>query len=123
MDNLLVKRKSQILREVAYSTPPMNVTPANKFELNQICDTFKNLHHIHFPQVAGNKIGAFLGVNTIGYTHPIEVIPGNINQPFGVKTKIGWKLAGEYETSLNPSESTFRHHLTTTKPFIYHVSR
>ena len=81
----------------------MNVTPANIFELNQICDTFNHLRHIHFPQVAGGKIGALLGVNTFAYTHPIEVIPGNINQPFGVKTKLGWTLAGEYENSLNPS--------------------
>ena len=107
----------------AYSTPAMNVTPANIFELNQLCDTFNNLRHIHFPQVAGGKIGALLGVNTFAYTHPIEVIPGNINQPFGVKTKLGWTLAGEYETSLNRSESTFNHHSTTTKQFIYHVSR
>ena len=107
----------------AYSTPAMNVTPAKMFELNQICDTFNNLRYIHFPQVAGGKIGAVLGVNTFAYTHPIEVMPGNINQPFGVKTKLGWTLAGEYETSLNPSESTFRHHSTTTKSFIHHVSR
>ena len=105
----------------AYSTPAMNVTPANIFELNQLCDTFNNLRHIHFPQVAGGKIGALLGVNTFAYTHPIEVITGNINQPFGVKTKLGWTLAGEYETSLHPSESTINHHSTTTKPFIYHV--
>ena len=78
----------------AYSTPAMNVRPANVFELNQICDTFNNLHHIYFPQVAGGKIGALLGVNTFAYTHPIEVMPGNINQPFGVKTKLGWTLAG-----------------------------
>ena len=103
----------------ACSTPPMNVTPANVFELNQICDTFKNLRHIHFPQVAGGKMGALLGVNNSAYTHPIQVIPGNVNQPFGVKTKLGWTLAGEYETSLNPCESTFRHHSTTTEPFIY----
>ena len=65
----------------ACSTPAMNVTPSNVFELNQICDTFNNLRHIHFPQVAGGKIGALLGVNTFAYTHPIEVIPRNINQP------------------------------------------
>ena len=107
----------------AYSTPAMNVTPANIFELNQLCDTFNNLRHIQFPQVADGKIGALLGVNTFAYTHPIEVIDGNINQPFGVKTKLGWTLAGEYESSLQPSESTINHHSTTTKPFIYHVSR
>ena len=65
----------------ACSTPAMNVTPSNVFELNQICDTFNNLRHIHFPQVAGGKIGALLGVNTFAYYHPIEVIPGIINQP------------------------------------------
>ena len=107
----------------AYSTPSMNVTPANIFELNQLCDTFNNLRHIHFPQVAGGKIGDLLGVNTFAYTHPIEVITGNINQPFGVKTKLGWTIAGEYETSLHPSESTINHHSSTTKPFIYHDSR
>ena len=67
----------------------MNVTPANIFELNQICDTFSNLRQIHFPHVVGGKIGALLGVNTFADTHPIEVIPGNINQPFGVKTNLG----------------------------------
>ena len=107
----------------ACSTPTMNVTPANIFELYQLCDTFNNLRHIHFVQVAGGKIGALLDVNTFAYTHPIELIPGNINQPFGVKINLGWTLAVEYETLLNPSESTFNHPSTTTKPFIYHVSR
>ena len=106
----------------AYSTPAMNVTTANIFELNQICDMFNNLRRIHFPQLASGKIGALLVVNTFAYAHPIEVIPGNINQPFGVKTKLGWALAGDYE-ALNPSESTFRHLSTANKPFIYHVSR
>ena len=33
----------------AYSTLATNVTPANIFELNQLCDTFNNLRQIHFP--------------------------------------------------------------------------
>ena len=107
----------------AYSMPAMNATSANIFELNQICDIFHNLRHIHFLQVADGKIGALLGVNTFAYTHPIEVIPGNMNQPFSVKIKLGWTLAGEYETSLSPSGSRFNCHSTTTKPLIYHVSR
>ena len=32
-------------------------------------------------------------------------------------------LSWRYDTSLNPSESTIRYHSTTTKPFIYYVSR
>ena len=85
---------------LAYSTPAMNVKPGNIFELNQIYDTMSNLLHIQFPQRAGGKIGALLGVNTLICTHPIELIPGILNQPFGVKTKLGWTLA-EYETPLN----------------------
>ena len=85
----LLRQSFEISR--AYSTPAMNVTPANIIELNQICDTFNNLRHSHFPQI----VGALLGVNTFAYTLPIEVIPRNINQPFGVKTKRGWTLAGE----------------------------
>ena len=33
----------------AYGTPAMNVTPTHIFEMYQICDSFNNLHHIHFP--------------------------------------------------------------------------
>ena len=69
----------------AICTPAMHVTPANIFELNQICDSFNNLQHIQFPQVDGGKTGAFLGVNTFVYTNLIKVIPGNIIQPFGVR--------------------------------------
>ena len=106
----------------ASSTPEKNATAANIIELNQICDPFNNLRHIHFPQVAGGKIAALLDVNISTYTHPIEVIPKNLNEPFGVKTKLVWTFAGEYETSLKPSESTFNQHATTTKPFVCHVS-
>ena len=85
---------------LAYSTPAMNVTPANIFELKQIYDTLSNLLHIQFPQKAGVKIGALLDVNNLICTHPIKLIPGNLNQPFGVKTILGWTLA-DYETPLD----------------------
>ena len=80
-----------------YSTPCLNVAPANTFELNQFCDAFKKVSHIHFPVIAEAKIGALLGIYTFNFTHPIEVIPATKNQPFGVKTRLRWTLAGEYE--------------------------
>ena len=73
-----------------FSTPSLNVAAAKIFELNQICDAFNSLRHIHFPNIADGKIGAFLGVNAFAFTYPTHVIPGNQNQPFGVKTKLGW---------------------------------
>ena len=36
----------------AYSTPSLNVSAAYVFQLNQICDAFNNLRHIHFPYMA-----------------------------------------------------------------------
>ena len=84
-----------------FSTPSLNVAAAKVFELNQICDAFNSLRHIHFPNIADGKIGALLGVNAFAFTYPTQVIPGNQNQPFGVNTKLVWTLAGEYENRIS----------------------
>ena len=84
-----------------FSTPSLNVAAAKSFELNQTCDAFNSLRHIHFPNVADGKIGALLGVSAFAFTHPTHVITGNQNQPFGVKTKLGWTLNGEYENRIS----------------------
>ena len=52
-----------------------------------------------FPDRANGAIGALLGVNTFAFTYPVNVIQGSKKRPFGVKTKLGWTLAGEYELS------------------------
>ena len=104
-----------------FSTPSLNVAAAKIFELNQICDAFNSLRHIHFPNIADGKIGALLGVNAFAFTYPTHVIPGNQNQPFGVKTKIGWTLAGEYENRI--SATTQQPASQQKKKFIFHVSR
>ena len=78
----------------AYGTPCLNVSPANVLELNQLCDTFKELSHICFPDIANGAIGALLGVNTFAFTYLVDVIQGSKKRPFGVKTKLGWTLDG-----------------------------
>ena len=85
----------------AYSTPCLNVSPAsaNVLELNQLCDTFKELSHIYFPDIANGAIGALLGVNTFAFTYPVDVIQRSKKRPFSVKTKLGWTIIGEYELS------------------------
>ena len=102
-----------------YSPPCFNVAPANTFELNQLCDAFRELRHIHFPEIDEGKIGALLGINTFAFTNPVEVIPATKNQPFGVKTRLVWTLAGEYErVQKQPKQRS--HQL---KQHLYHVSR
>ena len=76
----------------AYSTPCLNVSPANVLELNQLCDTFKELGHIYFPDIANGAIGAPLGVNTFAFTYPVDVIQGTKKRPFGVHPSTSYLL-------------------------------
>ena len=110
--------KFQISR--AYSTPTLNVNAANVTELNYVCDAFNELRHIYFPDIAEGKIGALLGVNAFAFTHPTEVIQGTEIRPFGVKTKLGWTLAGEYLNTLGNCSSKSSN---KSKVFVYHVCR
>ena len=103
----------------AYSTPCLNVSPANVLELNHLCDNFKKHSHICFPDIANGAIGAFLVVNTFAFTYPVDVIQGSKKRPFGVKTKLGWTLAGKYVLS----HKTMNANKPQRQPFIYHVCR
>ena len=101
------------------STPSLSVATSKTLELNQICDAFNSLRHIHSPNIADDKIGALPGVNAFAFTYPTHVTPGNQNQPFGVKTKLGWTLAGEYENCI--SATTQQLASQQKKTFIFHV--
>ena len=89
--------------------------------MHQICDAFHNLRHIHFLFIADGKIGALLGVNAFAFTYPTHVIQGNQNQPFGVKTKLGWTVAGEYENCF--TNNRLKSSNLPKKVFVFHVSR
>ena len=64
---------------------------------------------------------ALLGVNAFAFTYPTHVIQGNQHQPFSVKTKLGWILAGEYENCFannHPKSCNL-----PNKAFVFQVSR
>ena len=52
-----------------YSNPCLNVGLANTFELNLLCDAFKELRHIHFPKIAQDKIGALFEHKQFCFSH------------------------------------------------------
>ena len=110
-----INQKFSIAR--AYRTPYLNVSPGNTPELNQLCDGFKKLSDIYFPDIANSAIGALLGVNTFAFTYPVNVIQGSQTSTFGVKTKLCWTLAGEYELS----HKTMRESKPQRRPFVCHV--
>ena len=80
-----------------YSTPCLNVATANTIELNEFCNAFTEVRHIHFTGKPKGKIGALLGIDTFAFKHLNEVIPATKNQQFGMKRQLGWTLAGKCE--------------------------
>ena len=113
------KINQQLSIAKAYSTPCLNVSPANVLELNQLCDTFKELSHNCFPDIANVAIGTLLGVNMFAFTYPVDIIQGSKKRPFGVKRKLGWNLPGEYELS----HKTINANKPQRQTFIYNVCR
>ena len=59
------------------------------------------------------------GINTFAFTHPIGIIPTTKNQPFRIKMRLGWTLAGEYErVQKQPKQRSHQQN-----QYMFHVSR
>ena len=80
-----------------------------------ICGTY-------FSQILPKaKSAPFLVVNAFALTYLTHIIPGNKSHPFGVKTKLGWTLAGgEYENCISATDQ--QPASQQNKTFIFHVS-
>ena len=79
-----------------YSTPSINLPPADTKELNEICQKFPQLRHIKFPNIDNGKIGILLDTACVQFTHALEWICGAPNCPARVRTELGWTTAGEF---------------------------
>ena len=64
--------------------------------MNEICQQFPQLRHIKFPDIDNGKIGILLGTACVQFTHALEWIRGAPNCPAGVRTELGWTIAGEF---------------------------
>ena len=83
----------------AFSTPKINLPHADTTELNDICQSFPQLRHIKFPDINQGKIGVLLGTACVLFTHSLEWIRGAHNCPSGIRTELGWNIAGEFRHS------------------------
>ena len=54
-----------------FSTPSINLPPADTKELNEICQQFPQLRHIKFPDIDNGKIGILLGTACVQFTHTL----------------------------------------------------
>ena len=77
-------------------TPSTNLPPVETKELNEICQQFPQLRHIKFPDIDNGKIGILLSTGCVQVTHALEWIRGAPICPAGVRTELGWTIAGEF---------------------------
>ena len=94
-----------------FSTPSINLPPADTKELNEICQQFPQLRHIKFPDIDNGKIGVLLGTACVQFTHALEWIRGASNCPAGVRTELGWTIAGEFTHPKKGKVTSSRHHV------------
>ena len=72
-----------------------------KKQKSEKCSLNQKIQKTQISFLTTYPFGALLGVNAFAFTYPTHVIPGNQNQPFDVKTKLRWTLAGEYENCIS----------------------
>ena len=93
----------------AFSNPNINLPPADTTELNDICQNFPQLRHIKFPDINQGKIGVLLGAACVPFTHSLEWIRGAHNCPSGIRTELGWTIAGEFRHSSRKKSTATKH--------------
>ena len=80
----------------AFCTDHINLPPADTDELNTICQSSPHLRHIKFPDINNGHIEVLLGTACISFTYALEWIRGSANYPSGIRTELGWTIAGEF---------------------------
>ena len=72
----------------AFSTPNINLPPADTTELNDICRKLPQLRHIKFPDINQRIFCVLLGTACVPFTHSLEWIRGAHNRPSGIRTEL-----------------------------------
>ena len=80
----------------ANTTTRLKIPPAKISDLNDICQSNSMLRHIQFPDIDKVRIGVLLGTPCVPFTHAFESIRGSPNRPAGLRTELGWTIAGEF---------------------------
>ena len=99
----------------AFSTSNINLPPADTTEFNNICQNFPQLRHIKIPDINEGKIDVLFGTASVPFTHSLEWIRGALNCPSGIRTDLGWTVAGEFRRSSRKKS-------TATKYLLFFVS-
>ena len=62
-----------------------------------------------FPDINQGKFGVLLGTACVPFTHLLEWIRGAHNCPSGIRTELGWTIAGEFRHSSRNKSTATKH--------------
>lgn len=93
------------------SRPDLNISIDN---LASRCDIMKwpHLRNLNFPTINCNEVSLLIGQDNPGLLMPIEVKAGRSNEPYAVRTVLGWVKNGPIDASSNPRQVT-NHFITS----------
>lgn len=83
--------------------------PVDRGDIPSMDQIKKWPHLAHLPLVWSTaQVGILIGMNVPGALRPLEVIHGNDDQPYAIKTKLGWTVHGPMGDGPNQSVKSNR---------------
>lgn len=68
--------------------------PLKHFAVRTKRDLWPHLHQVTFPEVERNKVSVLIGTNVQEAFIPLEVKKGEPNEPFAIRSCLGWSILG-----------------------------
>ena len=100
------------LRNVSVKRLPVSTQSA---AVNDDIKIFAYLADIDVPNIDTNNVMLLIGTNFPGAHIPLEVRSGNCDQPYAMRTRLGWAILGPLKTPCTPKaiNANFRTQVTT----------
>lgn len=106
----VLEAQSLLLQEV-YTTEKL---PVNRDHIptREYVDAWPHLRSLQVPSLLPVEVGILIGYDNPGALKPLEVVEGKMEEPFGVKTVLGWSVVG----SGQGADVTVCHKIHTSVP-------
>ena len=97
MDFKISSVDDQDFREIAvrhaWAVQDLNI-PLKHLAVRTKGDLWPHLHQVTFPEVERNKVSVLIGTDVQEAFIPLEVKKGEPNEPFAIRSCLGWSILG-----------------------------
>ena len=107
---LVVRGVSETIDITLPSTYTRDIVPARqdqipRKETAEMWPHLKGIANTLTPSSKNVEVGLLIGANCTHAIKPREVIPGNDNDPYGIRTALGWGIVGSVTDGLDENDS------------------